>query len=49
MSEASERKEMQKWAIEKPKLDNTRNLLGIYFIDPDDEELKDIMKNARRK
>ena len=49
MSEASERKEKQKWAIEKPKLDNTRKLLGIYFIDPDDEELKDIMKNARRK
>ena len=22
---------------------------GIYFIDLDDEELKDIMKNARRK
>ena len=48
MSEASERKEMQKWAIEKPKLDNTRKLLGIYFIDPD-EDFKYIMKNARRK
>ena len=32
----------------KPKLDNARRLRGIYFIDPDDEEFKDIMKNARR-
>ena len=31
------------------KLDNARRLRGIYFIDPDDEECKDIMKNARRK
>ena len=34
MSEASERKEKQKWAIEKPKLDNARKLRGIYFIGP---------------
>ena len=33
----------------KPKLDNARRLRGIYFIDPDYEEFKDIMKNARRK
>ena len=49
MSDASIRKEKQKWAIEKPKLDNARRLRGIYFIDLDDEEFKDIMKNARRK
>ena len=49
MSDASERKEKQKWAIEKPKIDNARRLRGIYFIDPDDGELKDIIKNARRK
>ena len=47
MSDASKRKEMQKWATEKPKLDNARKLRGFYFIDPDDEEFKDIMKNAR--
>ena len=46
MSDASKRKEKQKWAIEKPKLDNARRLCGIYFIDLMDEELKDIMKNA---
>ena len=50
MSEASKRKEKQKWTIEKPKLDdNARRLRGIYFIDPDDEEFKRKMKNARRK
>ena len=45
----SKRKEKQKWAIEKPKLDNARRLRGIYFIDPEDEEFKRTMKNARRK
>ena len=49
VSDASKRKEKKKWAVEKPKLDNARRLRGIYFIDPDDEALKDIMKNARRK
>ena len=49
MSDASKRKEKQKWAIEKPKLDNARRLRGIYFIDHEDKEFKDIMKNARRK
>ena len=49
MSDASKRKENQKWTIEKPKLDNARNLRGIYFIDPEDEEFKDIMKKARGK
>ena len=49
MSEASKRREKQKWAIEQSTLDNARKLRGIYFIDPDDEEFKDIIKNARRK
>ena len=44
MSEASKRKEKPKWAIEKLKLDNARKLSGIYLIDPDDGEFKDIMK-----
>ena len=39
-SDASKRKEKQKWTIEKPKLDNARRLRGIYFIDPEDEEFK---------
>ena len=45
--DASKRKEKQKCAIEKPKFDNARILRGIYFINPDDEEYKDIMKNTR--
>ena len=31
MSDASKRKEKQKWAIEKPKLDSARRLRGIFF------------------
>ena len=49
MSVASKREEKQKWTIEKPKLDNGRRLRGIYFIDPEDEEFKITMKNARSK
>ena len=40
MSEADERKEKQQWAIDKPKLDNARNLRGFYSVDPDDGELQ---------
>ena len=49
MFDASKRKEKHKCAIEKPKFDNARRLRGIHFFVPDDEEFKDIMKNARRK
>ena len=49
ISEASKRKEKQKWAIEKPRLHNAGKLRGICLVDPAGEELKDIMKNARRK
>ena len=49
MSDASKRKAKQKWAIEKPKLDSARQLRGIFFIEPDDEEFQQTMKNARRK
>ena len=49
MSDASKRKEKQKWAIEKPKLDDARRIRGIFFIEPDAEEFKRTVKNARRK
>ena len=49
MSDAAKSKAKQKWAIEKPKLDNARRLRGIFFIEPEDEEFKHTMKNARRK
>ena len=42
-------KEKQKWSHEKPQLDNARKLRGIYFIDPEDKEFKDTIKNARKK
>ena len=48
MSNAAERKEKQKWAIEKPMLDNARKLRGVYFIDPTDAEFKETIKNARK-
>ena len=38
--------EKQKWAIEKPKLDNGRRLREIYFIVPEDKEFKKTIRNA---
>ena len=49
MSDASKRQDKPKWTIGKPKLDNARKSRSIYFIDPEDEEFKEIMKNARGK
>ena len=49
MSDAAKKKAKQRWAIEKPKLDNARQLKGIFFIEPNDEEFKLTMKAARRK
>ena len=48
MSDAAKKKAEQRCAIEKPKLDNARQLRGIYFIEPDDEEFKLIIKAVRR-
>ena len=42
-------KENQKWSHEKPKLDNARKLRGIHFINPEDKEFKENIKNARKK
>ena len=42
-------KEKHKWSDEKPKLDSARRLRGIYFIDPEDKEIKETIKNARKK
>ena len=49
MSDASKRKEKQKWVIENRSTTMPKKLGGIYFIDKDDEEFKNIMKNARKK
>ena len=42
-------KEKQKWSEEKFHLENARKLRGIYFIDPEDTEFKETIKNARKK
>ena len=49
MSDAAKKKAKQRWAIEKSKLDNARQLRGVFFIEPNDEEFKLTMKAARRK
>ena len=49
MGKNAKLKERQKWSNEKPQLDNARKLRGIYFIDPEDKEFKETIKNARNK
>ena len=49
MSDAAKSKAKQKWAIEKPKLDNAMQLRGTFFIEPDDEEFENIMKKRSWK
>ena len=38
-----------KMSEEKIHLDNARKLRGIFFIDPEDKEFKETIKNARKK
>ena len=49
MFDAAKKKASQKWAIEKPKLDNARQSRGIFYVEPNDEEFKLTIKAARRK
>ena len=42
-------KEKQKLSHENLHLDNVRKLRGIFFIDPEDTEFKETIKNARKK
>ena len=48
MGRNAQLKERQKWSNEKQKLDNARRLRGIYFIDPEDKEFRETIKNARK-
>ena len=48
MGKYAKLKEKQKWSEEKLHLENARNLRGIYFIDPEDTEVKETIKNARK-
>ena len=42
-------KESKKLSNEKLHLDNARKYRGIWFIDPEDKEFKETIKNARKK
>ena len=49
MGKHAKLKEKQKWSNEKLHLENPRTLRGTYFIDPEDTEFKEAIKNARKK
>ena len=49
MGKNAKLQEKQKWSEEKIHLDNARKLRGIYFIDLEDKEYKETIKNARKK
>ena len=49
IGKASQNRGKQAWQKEMPKLDNARRLGGIYFIDPDGQDYKETLKNAKRK
>ena len=49
MGKHAKLKEKQKWSNEKLNLENARKLRGICFIDPENKEFKEIIKNARKK
>ena len=46
---AAQNREKQEWENEKPKLDNARRLRGFKFVDLDDQDYKNTLKNAMRK
>ena len=49
MGKNAKPKERQMWSHEKPQLENARKLRGLHFIDPEDKEFKETIKNARNK
>ena len=49
MDKHAKLKEKQKSSNEKIHLENTRKLKGIYFIDPENTEFKETIKDARKK
>ena len=49
MSRNSKLKEKEKWAVEKPKLENARRLRDIYSIESKDAGFTETIKNPRRK
>ena len=49
MGKHAKLKEKQKWSNGKLHLENARKLRGIYFINIEDTEFKETIKNARKK
>ena len=49
MGKLAKLKVKQKLSSAKLQIENARKLRGIYFIDPDDTEFKETIKNARKK
>ena len=49
MGKNAKLKEKQKWSKEKLQLENPRKLRGVYFIDPEDKELKETIKIIDKK
>ena len=49
MGKNAKLKEKQKWSNEKLHLENARKLRGISFIDPEDKQFKETIKNGRKK
>ena len=49
MGKNAKLKEKQNWLNEKLHLENARKLRGICFIDPEDKEFKETIKNASKK
>ena len=49
MGKHAKLKEKLKWSDEELHLENGRKLRGIYFIDPEDTEFMETIKNARKK
>ena len=49
IGKSTQNREKQEWAFEKPKVDNARQLIGIHFIDPNDEDYHETMKSERKK
>ena len=48
MGKHAKLKEKQKWSEEKLHFENARKLRSINFIDPEDTEFKETIKNARK-
>ena len=50
MGKHAKLKEKQKWSIEKFHLENAPKIArNLFFINPEDKECKETIKNARKK